>query len=116
VTAILTAAKAMSERELDEGVRAIVKDLGLHRYHTFDSRKSDPGWPDLVAAGVGGLLFRELKTETRKPTRAQQEWLDVLAAAGADAGVWRPSDLLSGRVGRELAAIAGIAVATREAG
>lgn len=96
----------MTERELDNGVRAICRDLRLHRYHTWDSRKSDSGFPDLVIAGLGGVLFRELKRESATPTIRQQQWLDILAAGGMDIGVWRPSDLLSRRIHRELMAIA----------
>ncbi len=62
-------------------------------------------------AGAGGVLVRELKREGKNPTREQQQWLDFLAAAGIDAGVWRPSDLVSGRIARELAVVAGLAVA-----
>lgn len=103
-------AKAMSERELDEGIRAIAEDLGLLRYHTWMAKNSPRGFPDLVLAGPAGHIFRELKTETGKLTTAQQEWIGRLTAGGADAGVWRPSDLLSGKVARELAAIAGLRV------
>src|SRR5215469_3352029 len=99
-------ASVMSETELDNQIRAIAKDLGLKRYHTFDSRKSPSGFPDLVLAGPGGVLFRELKRQDKKPTAAQQEWLTVLTQAGQDAGVWRPSSLLSGQVAHELTAIA----------
>ena len=53
-------------------------------------------------------MFRELKKQRGKVTADQQEWLDALTADGMDADVWRPSDLLSGRVARELAALAGM--------
>jgi hypothetical protein len=92
---------------LDAHIRRLTSDLGLLRYHTHDSRRSPGGFPDLVCVGPGGVLFRELKREGRNPTPAQQRWLDALTAAGSDAGVWRPSDLLSGRIARELAGISG---------
>jgi VRR-NUC domain len=99
----------MTESELDEHIRRIVADLpSVKRYHTFDSRKSPSGFPDLVLVGPRGVLFRELKRQAKKPTPAQAEWLAALCRAGADAAVWRPSDLLSERIGRELAAIAGL--------
>ncbi|PZG04386.1 hypothetical protein C1I95_33295 [Micromonospora craterilacus] len=63
------------------------------------------GWLDLAIAGPGGQLFRELKSSTGKVEPEQQVWMDLLAAGGADVGVWRPGDLLSRRIGRELAAI-----------
>jgi hypothetical protein len=92
---------------LDAHVRRLCDDLGLLRYHTRDARKSPAGFPDLVCAGPGGVLFRELKRQGKNPTPPQQRWLDTLTAAGADAGTWRPECLLSGRIARELAAIAG---------
>ena len=102
------AAAAMSERQLEDGVRRILADLpSVIWYHTRDSRRSPEGFPDLVAV-CRGVMFRELKSEKGKLTKAQQEWLDALTNAGGDAGVWRPSALLSGQIARELAALAGI--------
>lgn len=94
---------------LDAHVRRLLRDLGLRGYHTHDSRRSHGGYPDWTVAGIGGVLFRELKTQRGKVSREQQAWLDALAAAGQDAGVWRPMDLLSGRIARELAAISRLA-------
>lgn len=50
------------------------------------------GWPDLVLWGHGRVLFRELKTDRGRLTAAQAEVIASLSEAGADAGVWRPSD------------------------
>ena len=113
VVLMATAAARMSEDELDRQVRGILRDLEVHghrvlRFHPWSSRKSAAGWPDWAMVGPGGFMVRELKRESEKPRADQQEWLDWLAAAGVDAGVWRPSDLYSGRVARELAAIAGL--------
>jgi hypothetical protein len=102
-------ADAMSENELEQHMRRILADLpGVLAYHTFNSQRSRAGFPDWVFCGVGGVLFRELKREGKKPTPAQLEWLQALCRAGEDAAVWRPSDLLSERIGRELATIAGL--------
>jgi hypothetical protein len=49
--------------------------------------------------------MRELKTEHGKVTPAQENWGDWLRLAGVDWGVWRPADLRSGRIQRELMAI-----------
>jgi hypothetical protein len=96
---------AMTERELDGQVRLIARDLGLLVYHTFDSRRSAAGFPDLVCAGRNGILFRELKANGGHISPAQKEWGLMLTRAGADYNVWWPTDLLSGRIARELAAI-----------
>ena len=104
------AAAAMKEADVERAVAGNVKQLGLLGYHTRNSRRSPEGWPDWVICGPRGVIFRELKRQQEKPTRAQQAWLDGLAGAGLDADVWRPSDLLSGRIAREMAALAGMRV------
>ena len=105
------AAALMSEAEVERQVRQIARELGLLVYHTHDSRRSHSGWPDWVLSGRCGVIFRELKRQDGKPTKAQQAWLDALTTAGMDAGVYRPSDLLTGRLAAELAALAGIGAA-----
>lgn len=95
----------MLEKELEQQIKYIADDLRLLRYHTYDSRRSPLGFPDCVFAGPGGVLFRELKTVKGKLTPAQDSWGKILREAGADWDVWRPPDLFSGRVARELAAI-----------
>ena len=82
----------MTEAELLEQVHSAARFLGVLIYHTRDSRRSDPGFPDLVMTGPGGIAFRELKTETGRITSRQAEWLQQLRKAGGDAKVWRTSD------------------------
>jgi hypothetical protein len=108
---IARAAALMSEDDVEAGMRRILKDLGLRlAYHPWKlhAKRAREGFPDWTIAGPGGLIFRELKKQAGDPSPAQQRWLDALAAAGTDARVWRPSDLLSGRIARELAALAGM--------
>jgi len=107
------AAEAMSEAELERGLRRILKDLpGIWARHESDSRGACEGWPDWTflrrCDTAGAVLLWELKTEKGRPTRAQAECLALLRAAGLKAEIRRPSDLLSGRMARELAALAGL--------
>lgn len=103
---------------LDYALRQMLKGFEgrLIWQHSSDSRKAHSGWPDWVIArragtdARGAMLVRELKRESTEPTEEQLEWLAALRAAGIDAGLWRPSDLLSGRIGRELAELAGLTV------
>jgi hypothetical protein len=99
-------AKAMREAELSEQVRQMCKTLGLLAYHTHTSKFSAAGWPDWVILGPRRLILRELKRETEDPSPAQTAWLNGLLRAGYDADVWRPSDLLSGRITSELQQLA----------
>lgn len=94
-----------TEKEFQEQVMLAAKQLGWSlRYHTFNSKRSAKGFPDLVLVHPAKslVLFRELKTEKGKTTAEQDEWVSALAGAGQDAGVWRPSDWVSGQVQAEL--------------
>jgi hypothetical protein len=81
----------ISEAEFQALVLDLVRTLGLQAYHTHDSRRSQPGFPDLVIVGRDGVLFRELKTMDGRVSVDQKYWIEILRAAGADVGIWRPS-------------------------
>jgi hypothetical protein len=98
-------ARAMSEAELLQQVRDAAKALGLLCYHTHNSRRSEPGFPDVVLVGRKAMIVRELKRQSEGPTDEQTRWLDALWHAGADAGVWRPADLLDGSILAEMEGI-----------
>ena len=96
-------ARAMKERDLQTKTVDLAIRAGWLVYHTYDSRRSEPGFPDLVLVHPKyGVLWRELKTERNSPTADQRKWLERLKAAGEDAEVWRPRDWLSGRIREEL--------------
>jgi hypothetical protein len=73
-------------------------------YHTHDSRRSQPGFPDLVLVSLHRkqCLFRELKTATGRLSPAQTLWLGGMQKAGLNAGVWRPEDLRNGHIINDL--------------
>ena len=100
---------AMSEAHLEEHVREICAQVDVYRYHPYDSRKSQGGWPDDVLVGPWGILHRELKSQTGKVRPDQEDVMARLRKAGADVDVWRPVDLISGRVAREIVAISKLA-------
>lgn len=95
-------ARLMSEADLQAQVTKIATQLGFIVYHTHDSRRSEPGYPDVAIVGHGRYLLRELKREGKNPTPDQKRWIHELDQAGVDVAVWRPVDLVSGRVTREL--------------
>jgi hypothetical protein len=98
----------MTEDELMEQIRALCSDLRLHAFHVRDSRRSvGPGFPDLVIAGPGGLLFRECKNATNSLSPQQRVWGSVLTRAGASWSTWRPRDLFDGTIAQQLSRIAG---------
>ncbi|WP_237708697.1 VRR-NUC domain-containing protein [Kocuria rhizophila] len=94
------------EAQLQNHVVQMATALGWEHYHTHDSRRSPGGFPDLVLVHPRKrlCLMRELKTERGRFRPKQEQWLENLHDAGVDAGVWRPSDVVSQRVHRELSA------------
>lgn len=82
---------AVTEREWQAEVVALAKHMGWRHYHTHDSRRSEPGWPDLALVRER-LVLAELKTETGRVSAAQERWLSLLSSAGVETYLWRPSD------------------------
>ena len=115
MTARQVVAAAMSEAELQTNILDMCRVYGLLVHHCRPARTKDgrwstpiqgnPGFPDLVISGPGGVLFRELKAAGRKPTPDQLLWLDTLQTAGVDASVWFTADWFSGQIRAELEAI-----------
>ena len=84
--------KGITEKHFQSHVLRYAKKRGWHVYHTHDSRRSEPGFPDLVLVR-NKVLFRELKTDKGRLTAAQKAWGESLTTAGADYAVWRPKAL-----------------------
>jgi hypothetical protein len=82
-----------TEEELLALVRDLAKTTGWLCYHTHDSRRSEEGYPDVTLTDGDAVLIYELKNNTRKPTEAQERWLQLLAHTGkVETGIWRPRD------------------------
>lgn len=91
---------SMSEDQLMDNVFDLAKLRGLLVHHCRPARlesgrwatpiRGDKGFADLVIAGPGGVIFRELKDATNKPSAEQTRWLSVIGQGGGDAGLWRP--------------------------
>lgn len=83
-------------RPLESEAQATIVELARWRrwlvYHTFDSRRSQGGFPDLTLVR-DRCVFVELKRAGEKPRKDQVEWLDALARAGAEVYVWTLDDL-----------------------
>jgi hypothetical protein len=100
-------AAAMSEAQLQESVRQYCATLGLFHFHVLNSKGCEPGWPDSVIIGRR-VLLRELKSEFGRLTSDQTRVGYLLKAAGQNWKVWRPSDLLSGQIAKELVEVAAV--------
>ena len=91
--------RAMTEKQFMAQIIQVARMNGFLVYHTFDSRRSAAGFPDLVlvkprvAVGPvkGRIIFAEVKKEKGKLTKAQEDWWRALAIAKAEYYIWRPS-------------------------
>ena len=75
-------------RQWEAAVQGLALFYGWRVYHTHDSRRSAPGFPDLTLVRGPELLFVELKSGSGRLSRAQKEWLEalrVVAVAVAEA-------------------------------
>ena len=93
----------MNEKEFMQQVTDAARKLGWKVYHTYDSRRSEPGFPDLVLV-KDRILFRELKRNGMMVTPAQSEWGFAIVMCGGDWRVWTPEDW--DEIVDELAAVA----------
>lgn len=85
---------AITEREFQTMLVQYARLCGWLTYHTFDSRRSDPGFPDLVMVRLGDrgahrptqrddrIIIAELKRERGRVSVAQTLWLEALTHTG----------------------------------
>lgn len=75
----LAASSLTPEAAFQVRVIRAATDRGWRVYHTYDSRRSEPGFPDLVLVRPPRVLFVELKVGRRRLTDDQTAWLELLA-------------------------------------
>ena len=99
---------ASTSTHLQRRILALVKRLpgSWKAYHTYDSRRSPQGYPDLhlvrpatlpqphEAPRPGRDIYAELKNAGEYPTIAQQKWLETLwcVSRSAECYIWFPED------------------------
>lgn len=81
----------MRESQFQEQVVELATLYGWKHFHVYDSRRTDPGWPDLILVRVPELLAVELKTQRGRLSPAQEQWIHDLMDCGIETYVWRPS-------------------------
>ncbi len=82
----------MTERQLQDAVIDAAEQLGFRTYHTYDSRRSTPGYPDLHVVGHGTQFFFEFKRHRGVVSIDQDAWIAELQRSGIVAMVVRPDD------------------------
>ena len=82
----------VTEKDWQRTVVDAAHALGWLVYHTFDSRRSAPGFPDLILVRDTEMLVLELKTERGRVRPEQAAWLEALSGvAGMTVMLCRPS-------------------------
>jgi len=93
VTRLSSLPENINERTFQAAIVELARLAGWRTYHTFDSRRSESGFPDLCMTRGGRLLAVELKAMKGKVSLAQREWLAALASCpGVEVHIWRPGD------------------------
>ena len=86
--------QVVTEASLEKTVEELLSLHGWLVYHTHDSRRSNPGFPDIVAVRGETVLFLELKTERGKLRKEQEAWgRALMVARDVRYMVVRPRDL-----------------------
>lgn len=84
---------------LQEAIVELAQTLGWRVYHTFDSRRSAIGFPDLVMVRER-VIYAEVKAEGGVLSHAQEAWLGALQAAEQEVYIWEPDQVPE--IGRSL--------------
>jgi hypothetical protein len=98
----------MTETAFQQQVIDLARLYQWMAYHTFDSRRSTAGFPDLVLVRAPEIIIAELKAEKGTLSPAQREWIAALGLVEEaiaqrtpehlirdrlfEVNVWRPSD------------------------
>lgn len=84
---------SLTEAQFQAAVIELAERCGYLVYHTYDSRRSSPGFPDLTITRNGRVIFAELKTQRGRIRPEQRIWLATLAQCpGVEVAILRPSD------------------------
>jgi hypothetical protein len=93
-------ASTMSERQLQDAVTHLLTACGWLIYHTHDSRRSNAGFPDLIALCGRWHLANELKSQRGRIRPEQTIWMAAYREAGVTVCLWRPEHWLDGTIER----------------
>lgn len=83
----------LTESQWQGDILKIAKRGQWDAYHTYNSKRSKPGFPDLLLIRPPELVIAEIKTDRGKTSPEQDVWLAALAACGLEVYVWRPRDI-----------------------
>lgn len=92
---IIAGGTTATEKELTDWVLGVAAASGWLTHHNPDSRRVQPGIPDLILLRPPKLLFIELKRLGKGGTlrEKQKRWIDSLQRCGQEALVWTPAEI-----------------------
>lgn len=82
----------MTEPDFHRLVVELAELCGWLTFHDYDSRRSNPGFPDLVLVRPPRLIFAELKSQGGRVRKHQEIWLAALGECEVETYLWRPAD------------------------
>ena len=85
----LSRSQFKSEADFQWWLRKRALEFGWLYHHNYDSRRSDPGFPDTVMVRGDRIIFAELKTPKGKLSGPQTTWLEALGDVDVESYVWR---------------------------
>lgn len=89
---VLSKTSQLTEKQFQSQIVQLAKLFGWMVYHTHDSRRSEPGFPDLILLRRDQFIVAELKVGKNKPTPDQHRWLNAFRNVQASVFVWTPND------------------------
>ncbi len=85
----------VSEKDFMQQIVKLARTTGWLVFHTYDARRSEPGFPDLVMVRGAQLIFLEVKSYKGTTSVEQKEWMGRLRQVKyVHADVARPADWL----------------------
>ena len=73
--------RQISEKQFQQQIIELAQRCGFLVYHTFDSRRSEPGFPDLTLCHPTEprpIFFLEVKAEKGRVRPEQRKWIEAL--------------------------------------
>ena len=85
----------VTEKQFHQQIVQAAHLCGWMLYHTYDSRRSEAGYPDdtLVHPVSGDFFLIEEKTEKGRLSPAQKRWIAALEASHIEVHVYRPHQI-----------------------
>ena len=90
-TSLRTSVLKITEKSFQQQVVDYARLQGWFVYHTYNSRRSTPGFPDLTLVRAPRVIFAELKVGKGRLSMHQSVWRErLLACEGIEYYLWRP--------------------------